>query len=340
LTDSSRLAIQDLHYAPEAEQAESLAALYALELLSAHPIADEIRKYIGVQTEYPEIQNFQDLGKAAQGSYWQDGQEHTVLAGSVKYLRENNLLDTAFNLDDEAVALLIDGQLRLYFFYAETLREDAAETILALQQTGKRIVIASGDTAKRVNAALELLNAELQEIGAEPISAVHADMRPADKTALIKSLQTDGGRRHYVAMVGDGNNDSGALALSDFGISWNAKGLARNAAHALVTDGSRLQKIADIFVLSKRYSRNMVQNILVSTLGNMLIIAGVLSGYTGVLLGKLGGSFLRSMDMFISMIAHESLSILTGVNAARPGKSGKARLNRRPNAERHKVLQP
>jgi cation transport ATPase len=332
LTDSSRLSIRGLHYTADGAPEQDLPLLYAVELLAAHPIADEIRKYIGLQEQSPTISNFQDLGKAVQGTYTADGQERTVSVGSLKYLRTKGLLSAAetAGLNEDAVVMAVDGQVRLYFEYAETLRADAADTLIALQKTGRRVVIASGDSRQRVQAAVELLNKELQARGAKPLTDtdIHAELRPEEKTALIRDLQKDpSGAKQYVTMVGDGNNDSGALAAADFGISWNAKGLARNAAHALVTDGSQLSKVVDILQMARRYSNNMLQNILLSTIGNALIIGGVITGYTGLAFNYVGnlfsssvGRMLRTMDMFISLIAHEGLTVGAALNAARLGK--------------------
>ncbi|MDR1322889.1 MAG: HAD-IC family P-type ATPase [Candidatus Margulisbacteria bacterium] len=335
LTDSSRLSIRGLHYTANGVPERDLPLLYSVELLAAHPIADEIRKYIGLQKQSPTINNFQDLGKAVQGVYTADGQEHALSVGSLKYLRAKGLLSAVetTGLNEDAVVLAVDGQARLYFEYAETLRADATDTIIALQETGRRVVIASGDSRQRVQAAVDLLNKELLARGAQPLlnTDVHVELRPEEKEALIKSLQKDpGGAKQYVTMVGDGNNDSGALAAADFGISWNAKGLARNAAHVLVTDGNQLFKVVDILQMARRYSRNMLQNILLSTIGNALIIGGVITGYTGLafnyvgnLFGNSVGRMLRTMDMFISLIAHEGLTVGAALNAARLGKKKK-----------------
>ncbi|MDR2431119.1 MAG: HAD-IC family P-type ATPase [Candidatus Margulisbacteria bacterium] len=330
LTDSAQLSIRGLHYTADGAPEQDLPLLHALELLATHPIAEEIREYIGPQAQSPEIQNFQDLGKAARGEYMQNGQRHTVTAGSLKYLRENSLLDMAetAGISDDAVVMAVDGQPRLYLEYAETLRADAADAIIALQKSGKEIVIASGDSHQRVYAAVNLLNKELRARGAKPLENVHSNLKPEEKTALIRELQKgpDGAKR-YVTMIGDGNNDSGALAAADFGISWNAKGLARNAAHALVTDGSHLMKVTEIFQTAKRYSRKIIQNIVFPTLFNILIIHGVVTDRFGVALNFAGnlisnsvGRAWRSVDMLIALIAHESLTLIASFNSALLGK--------------------
>ncbi|GBR72933.1 cation transport ATPase PacS [Candidatus Termititenax aidoneus] len=345
LTDSSHLSIRGLHYTVDGAPEQDLPLLYAVEFLAAHSIAEKILEYIGPQTQRPEIRNFQDLGKAVQGTYTADGQEHTISVGSLKYLRGEGLLSTAetTGLNEDAVVMVVDGQARLYFEYAETLRADAVDTILALQKTGQRIVIASGDSRQRVQAAVELLNKELLARGAKPLpdTDIHAELRPEEKTALVRNLQKDqNGGKQYVTMVGDGNNDSGALAAADFGISWNAKGLARNAAHALVTDGSQLSKVVDILQMSRQYSRNMLQNILLSTIGNALVIGGVVTGYTGLAFNYVGnlfsnsvGRMLRTMDMFISMLIHEGLTIGSAFNAARLGRKPKIKAQNKDTAE-------
>jgi cation transport ATPase len=337
LTDSSCLSIHGPHrLVADNSLEQDLSLLYGLEVLANHPIADEIRKHIGPQERWTEIKNFQDLGKAVQGMYTASGQEHTVSVGSLKYLRDEGLLSAAETdgLSEDAVVMAVDGQARLYFEYTETLRADAVDTIIALQKTGRRVVIASGDSRQRVQAAVDLLNEGLLARGAEPLPDidVYAEQRrPEEKEALVRSLQKDSnGVKQYVTMVGDGNNDSAALAAADFGISWSARGLARAAADAIVTDGSHLSKIVDILQMARRYSHNMIQNISLSTILNALIIGGVITGKTGLMLNAAGsminenvGLTLLSLDMFISLIAHEGLTVGAALNAARLGKKRK-----------------
>jgi P-type E1-E2 ATPase len=336
LTDMSRISINELHYSqPQsaAEQQQVLELLYAMELNSNHPIATEIVKHISQTlggSQLPlAIQDFAVLGgsKAIRGSYTVDGQEQDILIGSMQYLRESGLLTAAefASVSDEAVVMSVNGKLQLWFDYTERLRDDAVDTIIALQKMGKQVVIASGDTQLKVDIIANRINRELLEHRARPLDRVYAGLSPTDKINIIRSLQKDANdQKQYVVMIGDGDNDSEAIAAADFGISWNASGLARNGAHAIVTEGDRLSKIMDIFRMSKRYYSNVLGNAAITVLGNAAIIAGINTDFIGsqllyplgeIIGGAKWGVRLRSLDLLIALAAHESLSIFTALNA-------------------------
>ncbi|MDR1996749.1 MAG: HAD-IC family P-type ATPase [Candidatus Margulisbacteria bacterium] len=356
LTDMSRLSINELHYSSPnaAKQREALAILYAMELNSNHPIAEEIRKYasqtLGSSPPGREVQDFAVLGgsKAIRGSYLQNGRKQEVVIGSTKYLRDTGLLTGAefAQVPDNAVVMSIDGELQLYLNYTEKLREDAVETIITLQKMGKKIVTASGDTPQKVDSIAEQINSGLQARGARPLDGVYAGLQPADKINIIRSLQKDAnGKKQYVTMIGDGDNDSEAIAAADLGISWNASGLARNGAHVIVTEGDSLAKVVDIFKISRHYSANVLGSAAIAILGNAAIIAGIRTDFIGskllyplgsLLGGEQLGIQLRTGDLLFSMIAHESLSFFAGLNALQLGRKKKTKP---PNKDKSQIPQ-
>jgi Cu+-exporting ATPase len=86
------------------------------------------------------------------------------------------------------------------------------EALAKLRARGLRLVMISGDNAGAAHAMAARLGLEADE--------VHADVMPADKAALVKSLQHNAhGAAHVVAFVGDGINDAPALAAADVGIA-------------------------------------------------------------------------------------------------------------------------
>ena len=170
----------------------------------------------------------------------------------------------------EAVAsvmyLAVDGRLGGLLAVADPIKASSAEAIAQLHRDGLRIVMATGD-------GLATANAVAAELG---LDEVHGEMRPADKAALIRSLQAQGRK---VAMAGDGINDAPALASADVGIAMGSgTDVAMSSAQVTLVKGD-LRGILRARQLSTASVRNMRQNLGFAFLYNGLgipVAAGVL----------------------------------------------------------------
>ncbi|WP_027960592.1 heavy metal translocating P-type ATPase [Halomonas halodenitrificans] len=166
---------------------------------------------------------------------------------------------------------------------ADTLRDTAGQAVEALHDNGIRVIMATGD-AKRVaeNIAVDL-----------GIDEVRAELMPEDKLVIVKELQSRG---HTVAMVGDGVNDTPALAQADIGIAMGAAGspaAIETADIALMAD--RLPRLPYALALAKRTVRTMHLNIIIALLTVALLLFGVLFG---------------GVTMAIGMLVHEASVLL------------------------------
>ncbi len=158
---------------------------------------------------------------------------------------------------------------------ADTVRSDAPAAIAALHERGIRVVMATGDAQRVAHSVAASLG----------IDEVRAELLPEDKLAIVAELQAAG---HTVAMIGDGVNDTPALAASDIGVAMGAAGspaAIETADIALMAD--RLPRLAYAFGLARRTVTTMRVNIAIALVTVALLVAGVILGGVTMSLGML-----------------------------------------------------
>ena len=150
------------------------------------------------------------------------------------------------------VTVAIDGQPAGSIELADPLREDAAEMIATVRESGiDRLVLVTGDdrrVAERV-------------AGSVGLDDVYAECSPERKLELVRTERERGGGA--VVMVGDGVNDAPALALADVGIAMGARGAtaASESADAVLTV-DRVDRVADAIGIGRRSLRVARQGII------------------------------------------------------------------------------
>jgi P-type E1-E2 ATPase len=132
--------------------------------------------------------------------------------------------------------------------FGDALRAGAQATVSALQRTGVRTLLVSGDNA-----------AATRRIAAEAgIDEAHAERLPHDKAALVRDMQRVGSN---VAMVGDGINDAPALMQANVGIVMGGgTDIAIDSADIIIMN-NRLEAVLDAREVSRWSYRKMVQNV-------------------------------------------------------------------------------
>lgn len=269
----------------EGTEANVLSAiLYSLEAQSEHPLAEAVtRHFENNNIAKVQIDHFESItGKGILGMY--RGNHYHV--ASYKAIKEHGVQITPA-LQQKADAWLKEAATVVWFTdhtqalaaiaIADKVKESSAEAIQRLQELGITPYMLTGDNPQTAQAVAA-------KVG---IKEYKAETLPEDKAAFIKQLQSQG---HVVAMVGDGINDSQALAQADISIAMG-KGtdIAMDVARMTLIS-SDLMSIPKAIALSRQTVRVIKQNLFWAFIYNLIgipIAAGLLYPVNGFLLNPM-----------------------------------------------------
>jgi Cu2+-exporting ATPase len=254
--------------------------LYSIEKSSEHPLADAIANFLVPHAEFLAgiaIENIS--GQGIKGTL---GKESFII-GNELLLKENliNLNETAkiwINGQLEAAQTVVlfcnSTSLLAAIAIADQIKLSAQKAIHELQQSHIDIYMLTGDNEQTAELVAK-------EIG---INHYNANVLPGDKADAVKKLQQEG---KIVAMVGDGINDSAALAQADVSIAMGkGSDIAIDVAKMTIIS-SDLLKIPEAIKLSKRTVQTIKQNLFWAFVYNVVCIpiaAGLLFPINGFLL--------------------------------------------------------
>ena len=241
--------LTDVRPLPGVTEEDLLRVAAAVETHSDHPIAKAVTARAKGDLE---VTDFAYLpGRGVKGNIAGE----TVLCGNRALLSEHGVplaaLERLPDLRKEAKTELCvakGGKLLGVLGVADVLREDARDTVAALKAAGKELWILTGDheeTAKAIAA----------KVG---VSHVLSGVLPEDKVRKIRDLKAQG---KTVCMVGDGVNDTPALAAADVSVAMGTgSDVAIEAAGVLLPAG-KLTKLTEAFGISKKTMRVVRQNL-------------------------------------------------------------------------------
>ena len=200
-----------------------------------------------------------------------------------------SLADQAEALREQGASVMYlatDGRLAGLLAVSDPVKASTPEALEMLRKDGLNIVMATGDGVTTAQSVGKKLG----------ISEVYGEVKPQDKLLLVEKLQ---GQGRKVAMVGDGINDSPALARADVGIAMGTgTDVAINSAHITLVKGD-LRAIARARILSTETVRNMRQNLAFAFIYNALgipLAAGLLYPFTGQLLSPMIAALAMSLS--------------------------------------------
>ncbi|MFN9645468.1 MAG: heavy metal translocating P-type ATPase [Cyanobacteriota bacterium] len=210
------------------------------------------------------------------------------------------------------VHLAVDGQPLAVIHAADALRPDSAALVAELHRRGLQAHMLTGDVAPVAHAVARRLGLRPEE--------VHADALPDEKARVVRELSDQGLR---VAFVGDGINDSAAMAYADVSVSFaSGSDLARETADIVLTN----DKVSDLLVaidLAQRTFALVKQNIGIVGVPNLsaLVLGTVLpvSPIAAVLLNN--GSCLVAAANALRVLAFNPTRLEEGAPPAVPNRS-------------------
>ncbi|MDA7427365.1 heavy metal translocating P-type ATPase [Primorskyibacter aestuariivivens] len=163
------------------------------------------------------------------------------------------------------------------FVFSDALREGAEEAVRALKSAGHRVLLMSGDATGAVEAMADRLGIEYWM----------AEARPEDKAARIAALKADGA---HVLMVGDGLNDTAALAAADVSISPATALDAARVASDIVLLGKDLSTLAEAITTAQKATQRIRENFRIATVYNILAVPLAIAGLATPLIAALAMS--------------------------------------------------
>ena len=272
----------------------------ALERLSEHPLAEALVDFL--PDAEAAITGFESLtGMGVKGCH----EGVTYYAGNQRLMEQQGLTPSP-TLQAKAQQMAIEAQTVIWLAseqqvlavvgISDPIKPTSEAAITELQKQGISVYLLTGDGEQTAKAIADKLG----------LQHYQAKVLPQEKAAFIKQLQAEG---HTVAMVGDGINDSAALAQADLSIAMGSGSDIAMEVAGMTIIASDLQKIPAALTLSKFTVRTIHQNLFWAFIYNLIsvpIAAGVLYPICGFLLNPMIGGAAMAMSS-VSVVSNSLL---------------------------------
>ncbi|MBQ4569291.1 MAG: heavy metal translocating P-type ATPase, partial [Ruminococcus sp.] len=270
-------------------KADSLMEIcVAIESMSDHPLAMAISKYKPINSNL-KVENFKEItGKGVEATVGND----LYRIGNKSFVSKN-LTDSKFT--DADAKLSSEGKTPLFvscnntvvalIAVADTIKESSSDAIKLLNDSKIKTVMLTGDNRKTAQTIKDRLN----------IQDAYSELLPADKNEYIRQYQLEGA----TAMVGDGINDSPALASADIGIALGAgTDIAMQSADVVLVRND-LRDVHTTLHICRKVMKNIKENLFWALIYNTICIpvaAGALYNSAGIMLSPMIGTVAMSLS--------------------------------------------
>ena len=256
--------------------------LFSMEKLSEHPLAEAVVKHLSTMTAVP-LSSFESItGKGAKATF----ENESYWVGNKKLMEENKIA-IANELQQKADKWSTQAKTIIWFAnskntlavlaISDKIKETSTLAIQQMQQMGISLYMLTGDNEATAKAIAKQTS----------IQHYKSEMLPQQKADFVKELQQQG---KIVAMVGDGINDSTALATADVSIAMGkGNDIAMDVAKMTIIS-SDLTKIPQAIRLSKKTVATIKQNLFWAFIYNLIgipIAAGILYPINGFMLSPM-----------------------------------------------------
>ena len=300
---SGKPTIGSITVAKGRQRKASLALAGGLEKRSSHPYATAVLDYLKNESiEASSVAGITDIEAGVKG--FANGKEvsfiradmaakHNIsvpedIAEAIKQAKNDGLGASVLTKESTAIAL--------FTFVHDDTREGSGELIHSFLQRGINVEIISGDQQASVTAFAKSIGL--------PESSALGELSPEDKVKWVE----DRSKSHVTMMVGDGFNDSAALAVADIGVAVGTGESVNLEAADIMFPGDEPKMLVDLYDLSVKMNRALIGNIIMSVSITFILVFSVINQFYD--------------QLWVGVLIHEGSVLLVIFNGARLSGKG------------------
>jgi len=250
--------------------------VYSLVKLSNHPISKGVEEFLKEKYENLKEISFDEFKEIpAKGIYAK--KDNIEILGGNKELLESFGIKYQKESENSSFIVAVNQKVIAEFELRDIIKPEAKKLIQTLHKLGLKVAMLTGDNEKVATKIAKELH----------IDKVYAKLLPQDKAKLIDEFHKNG---EIVIMVGDGINDSIALAKSDIAIAMGSGADVAIEVSDVILLNDSLYSLQRAIVVSRKVFKTIKENLSFSLLYNIVVIPLAVAGYVNPLFAALAMS--------------------------------------------------